>query len=355
MQETDKKYFTKENIEKNRLNASAILAEQAVHCLELVSQLVNTGLSFQFKGGNSLLLILEKPQRFSIDVDIATDEPREKIESSLDKLINRNKKFIRWEKRHHKTKPNIPISSYYLYYKSRFTLPEETNIMLDVQLRRSPYKTELKKVECGELYRSAAKAELPLPSSIIGDKLLTMGPETLGIPIGKKKQAQRLKHVFDVSVLLDTNPLLSEIRRSLALCLEQENSLQEKAITLKEVIDDTVAFCSTVALFNDKPELKNDFSPYLIENIDGFDPFCAHLFASDYSWNALQLDMARVALCLTGVGQESLKDEDFHEILTMKREFRESNFPWKDILLHNPRAGYYWSFAASWLERNPFK
>ena len=89
MTSATKKYFSKKNIQSNKFDASEVLAEQAVHCLELVSELVEAGLSFQFKGGNSLLLILEKPRRFSIDVDIATDETKERIEACLNAIIKK--------------------------------------------------------------------------------------------------------------------------------------------------------------------------------------------------------------------------------------------------------------------------
>ena len=52
----DKKYFSKEHVEEFRLNASSTLAEEAIHCLELVAELSGSGLKYQFKGGNSLLL-----------------------------------------------------------------------------------------------------------------------------------------------------------------------------------------------------------------------------------------------------------------------------------------------------------
>ncbi|MBD3243318.1 MAG: hypothetical protein GF331_22195, partial [Chitinivibrionales bacterium] len=101
----DSRYFTREHIERQRFGTSPLLAEQAVHSLELVAELAASGLSFQFKGGNSLLLILDTPRRFSIDVDIATEEPRERIEESVGAICERYGAFTRWEPRPHKTKP----------------------------------------------------------------------------------------------------------------------------------------------------------------------------------------------------------------------------------------------------------
>jgi hypothetical protein len=265
---TEKTYFTREHIEKYRFNAPATLAEEAVHCLELVAELVEAGLPFQFKGGNSLLLILPEPKRFSIDVDIATDATREQIEHCLDVIVDRFKIFKRWEKRQHKTKPWLPIASYYLYFDSVIKEGTETSIMLDAQLRRSPYKTEKKRVVGGKLYTSETFVELPLPSSIIGDKLLTLGPNTLGIPVGKGKEAQRLKHVFDVSRLLAARPLLAEVRESFFACLRHENEIQDRGRSVTEIIDDTLTFCASVAPYATPPK-DEGLSPILSENVRG--------------------------------------------------------------------------------------
>jgi hypothetical protein len=307
---TDKRFFNREHIETYRFNSSAALAEEAVHCLELVAELVDAGLPFQFKGGNSLLLILPEPKRFSIDVDIATDASREQIEHCLDAMVSRFRVFKRWEKRQHKTKPWLPIASYYLYFDSVIKDGAETSIMLDAQLRRSPYKTGKKKIACGKLYENETLVELPLPSSIIGDKLLTLGPNTLGIPVGKGKEAQRLKHVFDVSRLLATRPLLSEVRESFSACLRHENEIQERGRSADEIIEDTLAFCRSVALYADIPP-DHDLSPILSENVRGLPAFAGHLFDAGYSWKNLQRDMARVALCVEAIRNTTISDRQF--------------------------------------------
>jgi hypothetical protein len=310
----DKLYFSKENIEKHRFNASSVLAEQAVHCLELVAELAECGLSFQFKGGNSLLLILSEPKRFSIDVDVASNQSRDEIEAVLDEIVKKYGVFTRWERRQHKTKPWLPMTSYYMYYRSLFDSSPETNIMFDVQMRRSDYKTEFGEVCCGNLYRSTAKAELPLTSSITSDKLLTLGPATLGIPFGRGKDAQRLKHVYDVSRLAATLPDISEMRLSFDQCLKQENELQETKYTVMDIVRDTLPFLYTTAPHDIMPESSDNIG--LSENIKGLVPFAGHLFESDYDWAKLRRDMARSAICMSAVGNESVTNEMMNALLT---------------------------------------
>ncbi len=324
---TEQKYFTREHITAHRFDASEALAEQAVHCLELVAELVQTGLSFQFKGGNSLLLVLDSPRRFSIDVDIATDEPRERIEECLERAVAEFGIFSKWTKRQHKTKPWLPLSSYYCFFDSLFAQPNDAFIMLDAQMTRSPYATEFAPVCCGDLIRTDSLAEIPFPSSIIGDKLLTLGPRTLGIPFGKGKDAQRLKHVFDVSLLLSTGPRLGEIRKSLFACLEHENKLQEKSITIPQVLSDTVAYCGSVRNFPSIPGPDGAMPQDLAENISGLPAFAGHLFSKKYEWSDLKMDMARVALVMTAACAERVGDAEFGDIL--KRNSDDPEFYWK--------------------------
>ncbi|MCL2219948.1 MAG: nucleotidyl transferase AbiEii/AbiGii toxin family protein [Chitinispirillia bacterium] len=342
----DKSFFTREHIERSRLNASPILAEQAIHCLELVAELSSAGLSFQFKGGNSLLLILEEPKRFSIDVDVASDKSREEIEAALDKIVSGFGVFTKWERRQHKTKPWLPMTSYYLYYNSVIDPQPDTNIMFDVQMRRSAYKTEFKKVCCGELYRSDVKTELPLPSSIISDKLLTLGPSTLGIPLGKGKDAQRLKHVYDVSRLSKAMPDADNMRISFKQCLDQENELQEtRNFSADDVLKDTLAYLWTTAQHDTMPESSD--IPSLAENISGLAPFAGHLFQSGYNWQCLRRNMARCAVCMTAAVNEKVNNKDLHQVLAMTVENVGTDFKGAHGI-GDPLAAKLWEAVVWW-------
>ena len=348
----DKSYFTREHIERSHLNASSALAEQAIHCLELVAELSSAGLSFQFKGGNSLLLILSEPKRFSIDVDVASDKSREEIEAVLDQIVPKYGTFTRWERRQHKTKPWLPMTSYYLYYNSVIDPQPDTNIMFDVQMRRSAYKTEFKSVCCGDLYKSGAKVELPLPSSIISDKLLTLGPSTLGIPLGKGKEAQRLKHVYDVARLSATLPDAGNMRESFRQCLDQENDLQEtRNFTADDILKDTLAFLWTTAPHETKPDSSG--IPALDENIRGLDPFAGHLFESGYNWHDLRRNMARCAVCMTAAVNDKISNGALHGILSLAVTDVPADF--KGTLgIKDPFVARLWETVLEWWSGDAF-
>jgi hypothetical protein len=346
---SDPKFFAREYIDAHKFNAPAVLAEQALHCLELVSELVSTGLSFQFKGGNSLLIILQDPQRFSIDVDIATHEPRERIEECLNRLVKDHGVFTKWDKRQHKTKPWLPIASYYLFYKSRYEASEEPNIMLDVQLRRSPYKTEQKPVRCLELYQTDVSCELPLPASIIGDKLLTLGPTTLGIPVGKGKETQRLKHVFDIARLLQSGPDLIDIRESFRACITHEEEIQKRCIPEADILRDTLDFCASTARYPEQPAVSPDMMPIVIENIVGIEPFRNHLFSKQYSWQQLGYDLSRVALCIAAVCTDAVSSSHFADALAGRARPDQKFILGTGIMGTDSKARYCWEMVNGWL------
>jgi len=55
-----------------------IILEKMIYALHLLEQLKINGLDFTFKGGTSLVLLLEEENRFSIDTDIICKTEREK-------------------------------------------------------------------------------------------------------------------------------------------------------------------------------------------------------------------------------------------------------------------------------------
>ena len=72
--------FTKEWItgfrqQKELTRIDPSLLEKMIFALSLVQHLQTAGLDFVFRGGTSLILMLEDANRFSIDVDIIVNKP----------------------------------------------------------------------------------------------------------------------------------------------------------------------------------------------------------------------------------------------------------------------------------------
>lgn len=349
--------FTKAHIERVKRDTSPVLAEQVVHCLELVAQLVDVGLPFMFKGGNSLLVLLEDPKRFSIDIDIASDEPRDDIDAAVAKIVARSGVFTRYTKRQHLTKPWLPMMSFNLHYNSHFTEPSETFIMLDVQLKLSGYPKMKVPVRCRDIYTSPVEVLVPTVGSLVGDKLLTLGPATLGIPLGKKKEAQRLKHVFDVATLSAKNPEMSSMRGAIDYCMRQENELQRTKWTLDEVLADTLDLLSCVAGHVLEPA-PGGLADRAAEVVAGRVPFAEHLLERSYPWERLQTDLAKDAFTFAALCG-GMAEPEFHAALHVTPAeatatlARTPNLGAGVARLERglPLAAYYWHLAEAILKR----
>ena len=290
----DRRYFAKEHFEAHKGQAPAYLSELVVHCLELVAQLAAKQLEFRFKGGNSQLVLLEQPRRLSIDVDIVTTVGKEELTKVVEAIVAGCEAFTRVETRAPKTKPWLPMISFKLYFNSFYQPAEEAYVMLDAVLEAAPYDGVRKQVRCGALYESGESVELPSVSGLIGDKMLCIGPATTGIPLNKNKEAQRLKHVFDIGTLSRHDTDLAAMRAALHACLAQENKLQNSAWTWPQVAEDTAKFLAAARAHAAQPALDGiEKGTYLYEIVKGFEDFRKHVWRDEYTWQHFQEDCRR--------------------------------------------------------------
>ena len=157
--------------------------EKVIYALSLVEQLAKTDLSFTFKGGTSLLLILPEPRRFSIDVDIVTTESRGKIEEVLTTICTQGvfSKFELDEFRSYK--PGIPKAHYLLTFFSQWGKKERV-LLLDVLYEEHSYPALLNvpiESEWIQTDKNKITVQVPTTDSITGDKLTAFAPHTVGI------------------------------------------------------------------------------------------------------------------------------------------------------------------------------
>lgn len=74
--------------QKDHNRIDKIILEKMIYALHLLEHLKINGLDFVFKGGTSLLLLLDNGNRFSIDIDIICSTERKELEKILQKVIN---------------------------------------------------------------------------------------------------------------------------------------------------------------------------------------------------------------------------------------------------------------------------
>jgi len=279
------------------------LIEKMIHALYLLEQLKLTGLDFIFKGGTSLILLMDQPSRFSIDLDIivSPDITREKLEEFLNKIAINTNVFIRIqldEKRSYKN--GIPKAHYSFFFNSSLVIPNkesqispnpEREISLDILFVENPYPVLLEKPfdnEWIKLKGEPLTVKTPCVNSITGDKLTAFAPNTTGVPYHRKSInkdglefqnemfKEVIKQLFDISCLFEAVDDIGNFRKAYEKIAQEEIKyrIERNIKSQEEVLNDTISTALILAM-RDKHTTDSDIQnfAYLSQGINQFKSF----------------------------------------------------------------------------------
>jgi len=314
------------------------LVEKVIYALTLLEQLQLNNLSFVFKGGTALLLATETPKRFSIDIDIITEEPEHKIKEVLEK-ISQLEMFIRWEddnKRKHT--PDAPIGHFKMFYKSVVDGNEEP-ILLDLLYTPNPYpETKEYPINHNWLVTSGNDTMVVLPTfeAILGDKLTAFAPKTTGILYSKNRPAEIIKQLYDIGFLFDQITDLNVVKESYSKVVQEELGYRKLNMDAKEVLEDTWQACYTLA----ERDTKSDDFKHLQLGIKNFTNFIIDRFSIEEAITA----SAKVAYLTSILNKENQEIERFKTPLEIKDWMIEdpSYNKLNKLKKTNPEAFFYW-------------
>lgn len=239
------------------------LLEKMIHALSLLQHLQTQGLHFTFKGGTSLMLLLDKATRFSVDIDVITEESREAIENVLDKVVETSH-FVSWRldgKRSYK--PGIPKAHYELEYNSQVN-KNSNYILLDVLFEKAHYPTIQQRpiqslfIETDTLIH----VNIPTVEGITGDKLTAFAPTTTGILYGKGKELEMIKQLYDLGNLFNHIQSVSEVASSFSSFAAQEIAYRNLTIEPADILQDTLNACRLIG-FRNRSTTEPDKSRFL--------------------------------------------------------------------------------------------
>lgn len=301
------------------------IMEKVIYALTLVEQLVQTGLSFTFKGGTSLLLILSEPKRFSIDVDIVTTETRQRVEDALT-AICKNAIFTKWELDEFRSyKPGIPKAHYLLTFFSQWSQKERV-ILLDVLYEEHGYPALVQAPIMNEWIQTDGETisvSIPSVDSITGDKLTAYAPNTVGIRFKvehadggiTEKQMEVMKQLFDIGILFDRLLHLTHFRQSFETTAKKEIAYRaELNITVEGVLNDVINTSLMIASLGKSFDPKGDY-PHITTGLHQLKSYIYNgAFRSDEAVLASSKAAYLAAIILTGYDGEILRWRDGTDI-----------------------------------------
>lgn len=313
------------------------LIEKMIYALHLVEQLQVNGLPFIFKGGTSLVLLMNEPRRFSVDIDIvvSSDMTREQLEAYLAKVVE-SSSFIRMEADERRSyKGGIPKAHYKFFYTSncpnkrdgKLLQNPEVEILLDVLFAENPYPALVERaVRSTWLQQEGDDVDVRVPciNSITGDKMVAFAPCTTGVPYFVRKEREIIKQLFDVGNLFDQIDDVELVRKAYHTAATTEMRYRaERGITsVEQVLQDTI---DTALLLTNAPKSTPGNEEKLKELITGIGQFTHFVFdKKGYKMEDALLSTAKAAYLAAYI----LKKET-----GLLQRFDTATFDMKDYLI----------------------
>jgi len=349
---------------KQRYKKDPGIIESMIHALYLLDQLRATELDFIFKGGTSLILLMERPLRFSIDIDIivSPELTKEALEKHLLQIPG-SSAFLRVELDERRSyKPGIPKAHYRFIYHSNVPTKNlsgqvaanpEREILLDVLFAENPYPTLVERpIQTDWVVMTGAPLTVKTPdlNSIAGDKLVAFAPCTTGVPYGADKEKEIVKQLFDVGNLFHHITDFETFKKSYHASAAGEIKYrpERKIMSAEEILRDTIATGLIIARREYHEPGDEDSRAKFAEINTGINQFGHFVFEGSFRIDHAQAASAKAAylaaLILTGhSGSPALFDQriDMKEYLILHPSFNYLNKRLKFVAGGEPL--FYWS------------
>lgn len=253
------------------------LLERVLFAFGLLEAISRVGMPFIFKGGSSLMLLLDHPLRLSTDIDILV-----KPGTDVDHYINEAAKifpFRTFEEDHRIGKNNIEKRHFKFVYSSPMR-NDDFYILLDIVFAESPYlATQTCEIKNDLLLTEGypITVTVPSPESILGDKLTAFAPHTTGVPFGLDKELEIIKQLFDIATLSEKIDNYPDIVSTYNRAVLDEIGYRDIAATREDVLRDTIRSC--ICIIGKGIYDKDDFPLF----IKGIHSISGHILSMKYS------------------------------------------------------------------------
>jgi len=305
------------------------IIEKVIYALTLVEQLAQTSLSFIFKGGTSLLLILPEPKRFSIDVDIVTTERREKVEQVLTTICSQGI-FTKWDLDELRSyKAGVPKAHYFLSFMSQLD-NKERYVLLDVLYEEHGYPALVNAPIVNEWIQTDENditVQIPTIDAIAGDKLTAFAPNTVGVrfkvehPDGRitEKQMEVMKQLFDLGILFDRINNLQHFKQSFEVTSKKEIVYRaEQNLSSENILNDIINTSLMISSWGKFFDPNKDFKHIQT----GLNQLKSFIYTEAFRIDDAVLASSKVAylaaMTLTGYEKDILRWKDGEDIMKYK-------------------------------------
>jgi len=311
------------NSNREKFHADPIIIEKVIRALVLLEALQSAELDFIFKGGTSLMLMIQEPRRFSIDIDIIIENKEQNIEALLEKVVASND-FIKWEEKIRAPKSGIEKRHFKLFYTPQTKQDGNVNnVLLDIVFEDNPYITTQKTEISHFLLSEEGKS--------------TYGPHTTGVPLTKPKEV--LKQVYDIASIFDRIQSLDGVRENFIKVAHGELAYKKLdpnnfQVIIDDIFSTSYNFCSNGKV---NKELFKTMQTG-VSNLTGF------IYGEKFREPHAQIAVAKATYIAKQIELNKTKIERFDKTADMKSWIiKDHNYSFLNRLKkHNLEAFHYW-------------
>jgi len=328
------------NSNREKFHADPIIIEKVIRALVLLEALQSVNLSFIFKGGTSLMLMIQEPRRFSIDIDIIIENKEQDIEAVLEKVVA-STDFINWEEKIRKPKSGIEKRHFKLFYTPQTKQDGDiNNILLDIVFEENPY-VETQETDVSHFLLSEKgepiKVITPTLDAILGDKLTAYGPNTTGVSLSKPKEV--LKQIYDIATIFDRIPSFNGVRENFIKVAHSELAYKGLApdnfqLIIDDIINSSYNFCTNGKVNMDTFKIMQSG----VSKLNGF------IYGENFREPQAQIAVAKASYIAKQIERNKSNIERFDKKADMKLwMINDHNYSFLNRLKkHNLEAFHYW-------------
>ena len=231
-----------------------IIYEKVVHAFYLLEKLAREKINFVFKGGTSLMLLLNEFNRFSVDIDILMESGKEKI---IEDVVNKynDEVFVKVEE--DVRRPTDIIKKHFKFYYKSIYGNQNNNlpyILLDIVFDDFKYSHLVNKpIESNFIKTTDPLLCVKVPSidEILGDKLTAFAPKTIGILYYRpsqvnSKHVEIIKQLYDVSKLYDKMTSLKNVRCTYYDLAKVQLKNRNLDLSVEDCLFDSISTCKLI-------------------------------------------------------------------------------------------------------------
>ena len=319
----DASSYRKEHLESLRSGKKVDIQilERCIYALGLLEALVRVGAPITFKGGSSLMLLLDSPKRLSTDIDVVvtpeTDMKRYILQAA--ELFP----FKRCEEQVRKGRNGIDKQHYKFYYESP-VMNREFYILLDILYEKDCYASHVtRQIDNDLLLQLGNPVAISMPSAdcILGDKLTAFAPHTTGIPFGVGKELEIIKQMYDIATFIDVCTDFSAAVETFRAIAASEAAYRGLSVNCDDILDDTISACVSIASRGYYE--KEDYAKYLL----GIRAISNHIYAEKFSAEKASALACKVMCFAACVKSETTFERIFEPAKFMECDVSKTPYP----------------------------